>query len=610
RPRGFAFIPTGDYNRNHYRTGGGGDLLFDIDLSGINPEVLPGLGYSAGLEMGGQFLGFAGGAEGNLQLYSLGPELRLFYYPLSRLMVSAEGALGVYTGIAGDGSSTGFWWRAGAEAGFRFSPAFTLSANAGYKKYENSYGVDPLGGMYLGLTGIIVFETRSGNADIELAVVRDENVFPVFLQLYQQNPAALLQITNRESAEIRNVRVSFRAGEFTSSEFDCGTIPLLAKGRSAEVPLLADFSPAVLNFTGEGRITGELVLKYTLLGAERQTIHSVAVPVHNRNAFRPGDARALAAFVSPTSPEVLEFSKYILGLARKNFKTGLNQNMQTAVWLFEGLRQGGIKVNDGGRNGAGTSDLGEIQFPAETLGYRTGSAVDTGLLYAAALEASGVRAAVIRLENEAITAISMGINGNAALSNFNGNERILIINDEVWVPLAMSALPQGFTSAWDKGLTHLNRVFSNNEAVDFVILEDAWAVYPSAPLPSQGIQVRAPGETVTAAAANTAINAYITRELRPAITAVSAEIRRSPTPELYNRLGLLYMRAAQNADAKSNFERAAGMGSVAAMNNRGNIALAEKDSSAAERWFRQALAKEPENRAALNGLERAKNAAQ
>jgi hypothetical protein len=46
------------------------------------------------------------------------------------------------------------------------------------------------------------------------------------------------------------------------------------------------------------------------------------------------------------------------------------------------------------------------------------------------------------------------------------------------------------------------------------------------------------------------------------------------------------------------------MGSVPAMTNRGNLALIEKDYPAAERWFRQALTREPENQAALRGLEK------
>ena len=71
-----------------------------------------------------------------------------------------------------------------------------------------------------------------------------------------------------------------------------------------------------------------------------------------------------------------------------------------------------------------------------------------------------------------------------------------------------------------------------------------------------------------------------------------------------NRLGILYTRAGRTAEAKAAYERAAGLGSVPAMINRGNMALGENDYATAEKWYRQALQKQPENASALRGLER------
>jgi tetratricopeptide (TPR) repeat protein len=71
-----------------------------------------------------------------------------------------------------------------------------------------------------------------------------------------------------------------------------------------------------------------------------------------------------------------------------------------------------------------------------------------------------------------------------------------------------------------------------------------------------------------------------------------------------NRLGNLYLCAGKTAEAKSLYERSASMGSAAGMVNRGNLALLENDFAAAERWFNQALALQPENAAARRGLSR------
>jgi Flp pilus assembly protein TadD len=100
------------------------------------------------------------------------------------------------------------------------------------------------------------------------------------------------------------------------------------------------------------------------------------------------------------------------------------------------------------------------------------------------------------------------------------------------------------------------------------------------------------------------IQQYISREIQPQLQKVQQQIAANPTPALYNRLGILLVRSGRTADARAAYERAAGMGLVPAVTNRGNLALIEKDYAAAEHWFRQALAREPENQAAQRGLEK------
>jgi tetratricopeptide (TPR) repeat protein len=511
--------------------------------------------------------------------------------------------MGLYRAVYGDGSESFWYGRAGAEAGFRFTPSFTLSAGGGWRYYRDKFSSRPLySGIYAGLSLHFNIESASSSSGgIALESIQEEALYPAFLSLYQKNPAAVLRITNRESAEIRNLRVSFRAGDYTSSEFPCGTLPLIAKGRTGELPLYADFAPAILNFTGNGRILGEVLIRYTMLGRERQAVLNAAVQVHHRNTLSSHDPAALAAFVSPASPEVLEFSKYITGMARSNRRTGLNQNMQFGIWLFEGLFAGGLRVK-----APPAAAPAEVQFPAETLGYRSGNPVDMGLLYAGALEAAGIRAAVIPLADDFILAFSLNTGEQEAALLFNGNQRLLIVNGEVWLPLSMGTFNEGFTRAWAQGVKRLNGAFDSGEEADFIILEDAWASYPSAPLPALGIRFTPPPHAAVKAAADRALDQYTASEIEPLLAAVRAELGRGPSAALYNRLGILSIRMGRNDDARAAYERAAGMGSAAGMTNRGNLALTEQDYEAAEKWFRLALEAAPENQAARRGLEKAR----
>jgi len=601
RPRGFVFIPgevqSSDGN-SMYTVGGGGDIGFEVDFSSIWPNPL-GIGYTLGAEGGMLINGIDGSDEKSVSIYSFGGGLGLYFFPLSRLFTRIDGAIGAYIpSLEGNSGYSGLYWRGGGEIGFRFTPGFTLAANAGWRQFEGEKSVFNAG-FYTGLTAQLTFQTsRNANRDtIGVTFDQDDAVYPAFMQLYQNSEAGSLLIRNNENAEIRDVRVSFRAAPYTASEFPCGALSFIARGRSVQLPLLADFSTEILRFTDKGRVLGEVVIRYRFLGQEREAVRSVILAAHNRSTVTEGDASALAAFISPNSPDTVDYAKYIAGLARNDRRAGHNQNLQYAIWLMEGLRAGGIKLGDT------FTDENEVQFPAETLSFRSGNARDLALLFAACLESVGIPAAFVQTENDFLAAVSLNVNQSAAETLFNGADKILIIDGQVWLPLSMAAFNDGFTAAWTKAIAVLDETFKAGEAADFVMVEEAWASYPPAPLPEQGGRAVRGDTAVISREVNRAIQSYITQEIQPVLNNVLAQVNRNPTAALYNRLGIVQVRAGRVADGKANYERAAGMGSVPAMTNRGNLALAEKDYTAAERWFRQALARDSQNAAALRGLE-------
>jgi tetratricopeptide (TPR) repeat protein len=506
--------------------------------------------------------------------------------------VRLDTALGIYRGILPEAADAGFWWRAGPEAGFRFTPSLMLSADFGFRQYLGRGGAVLNQGIYTGIALHLTLEAGGRSNGVDLRMIQEDPVYPVFFPLYRENRIGFLLITNRENAEIRNLRVSFRAGDYSSSEINCGSIALIGRGMRGELPLYADFSPAILNFTENGRISGELVISYTLLDRRREIVRGVSVQVYNRN-FYPldiaGDLAGLAAFVSPNSPEVMEFSRYIVGIARTNRRTGLNTPMQSGIWLFESLRALNIAQRD-------NPSLTDVQFPAQTLAYRSGSTLDIALLYGALLESSGIRAGIIPVEGDYLAAIDLGIyrDDPVTASLFYGEDRLLIVGDEVWLPLAVSKLGNGFAEAWAEGIRRINSITAEGGA-EFVILEDAWAAYPPAPLPPLGVRLNRPDEAQVSAGVTAALTRYVANEFDPKIRDLTRQIAAGSSATQYNQLGNLYLRAGRTAQAKTAYAEAIRLGSAGAMVNRANLALRERDFTGAGRWFRQALATDPGN---------------
>jgi tetratricopeptide (TPR) repeat protein len=149
----------------------------------------------------------------------------------------------------------------------------------------------------------------------------------------------------------------------------------------------------------------------------------------------------------------------------------------------------------------------------------------------------------------------------------------------------------------------LNERFGAGESLDFIFVEYAWGTYPPAPFPALGVRIGQSDRETVGRGAAAALNEYIANEIEPLVQEARRIAQSSGSAAGYNRLGILLVRAGRMTEAKTAYERAAGMGSVPAMTNRGNLALNEKDYTAAERWYRQALQVQPNNASALRGME-------
>lgn len=553
------------------------------------------------------------GLSSGINFASLGAGLGLFYTPVSRLYLGAGLAGGLYT-LSYEIDSTPYsftdlYGRAYGELGFRINPNLTVYGNGGYVCYfiKDSHPLNkgPFAGIGLKISFTLGKKSSGG---LTATLEQDSVIYPLFQQVYGQSPIGTIHITNAESAEVRNVKVYFRAGKYTSSAKESASIPLLQKLKTNTASLYADFSSELLKFNEDGKLSGEIVMEYEILGKKKVAVQNVTLSVSNRNAFIWGNNEALAAFISSNTPEILEYAKYVSGIARNKLYTGMNRNVQFAAALMESLRATGISYSNDTITPYSTyhlsTEVDSVQYPLQTMNYLGGDYDDLGILLASCLESVGVETAFMPVENDFIVFVSANLKAKNVANHF-ADLKGLIYDEEdsssnVYFPLSMAHFNEGFAKSRQAG-EEVVKACKENEAAsyDFITTHDAWTIYPSAVYTGSGVSFEKPSQAEVERLTDLAVKDYIATDLEPVI-------KNAKESGDANKIGMALVRSGKYSEAKVEFYKAIAAGSVSAMNNLANLLLMEKDYDGATAMFKKALQKDPENKIALKGLESTK----
>ena len=594
------------------------DLVFKMEPMALIPlqeymQVAPGGIVSGGVDLfnivtvgaeGGYMYEKPSGDSFSINTLFGGLNIGAYYYPLSRLYVGLGGAFGADSFMAQDNDNfSAIYYRAFGEVGFRVNPSFSINAIGGYASFNSNLSESFLSGPFVGaslrFSGSVGGDTR-GSA-INVRVVQDSVVYPVYTAVYQNEPFGTIIIRNNDGAELRNVNVSFRAGRYTASAKLCGSASRINRHSKMSFPLCADFSDEILKFTENGKISGEVVIDYEFLGKKMTAVESVIISVNNRNAFTWSDNAALASFISPDSQEIATFAKQVAGITRNNLYTGMNANLQYAAGMVEGLRLVGIAhetdASSPYQDYHYSLDLDSIQYPLQTLQYQTGDYEELGILLASCLQTVNVPTGYIAVDDDFLVLVRLDIPASQALSNFASKDGLLIDEeaDVVYLALSMASLSKGFTACFKAGSEAIAKCYvDDGNFYEFIDTTDAWTVYKPVAY-SNSSNVTLPKQDALVKNLKAAIQSYIDSDIEKIIARERAAGNTS-------KLGMALVRAGRYSEAKREFQK---LSTVSAMNNTANILMIEKNYSAAAAQYRAVLAKDPNNRTAQKGLENA-----
>jgi hypothetical protein len=249
-------------------------------------------------------------------------------------------------------------------------------------------------------------------------------------------------------------------------------------------------------------------MQYRSLGARRNTVFPIDMPIFHRNTLSWDDDRRAAAFVSPYDFAARFFARFIettinreqLTVNREQVTSNREQNLLPinyyllsdiprnvlmATALFEALRLYGISyvvvpATSFANVSANESVLDNVSFPYQALFYRGGDCSYLSILFCSMLEALGIESAFITIPGHIYIAFEVGDDAwrmnNADIIELDGNR---------WLPIELTIPGEGFTRAWRIGARQWRNAVTKDEAALFPI-QEAWRVFPSVTVTASG----------------------------------------------------------------------------------------------------------------------------
>lgn len=547
----------------------------------------------------------------NMLALGIGPGLDLTL--LSFLSLQAGFDIGWYLGL-GDGQvTTNPFASAFIDLSFQLAPSFSLSVGSMYQYFlTNSKG--QLRDLYQGVSffvgAVISPGAKTRPADVEFDDIRFLPVFPVFHKYYDDNALGYLTITNREKKSIYDLNVSFFVSQYMDGPKDSYFIEEIKGGEEVEIPLYALFNMDIMDLTESSMSTAVINVDYTWQDNPMNKELSQSMSIQNRNAMIWDDDRKAAAFVTAGDPYVMQLARNVGGLVRESATSPVNLNFRIAMGIFESLKDYGVNYVIDPKTPY--LDLSEnrtavdyLQFPRHTLTYKAGDCDDLTILYSSLLKAVGMETAFITVPGHIYMAFSPGLSADELRKSFKNTEDFLIIENEVWVPVEITQIQEGFLKAWQIG-ARLWRENTAKDAVAFFPVDKAQEIYQPVGLRSENLNLDFPEDDKILDSYESTLSRFITREIQQEVLKVQERIESSGgQPRDVNKLGVLYARYGLYEEAVKQFEKLTGQEEYPqALVNLGNISFLKEEYDKAQDWFSRASAHNPDNASILVGLAR------
>jgi len=555
---------------------------------------------------------------GNLHLLSAGGGIFITPIRTAFLSLAAHFGGGGYLGMFQDETPLANpYFSLGFSGDFSFGKGFKISLNPTYRNLV-AMRDGQLSSFYSGMEVALQFTLEPGNMKSgtrrpKLKILQPDfyQIFPVIYKYYDTNPIGTVDIKNDESRSIKDVKVEFFVPQYMEGPQVIAEFDELKVREERKIPITALFKNTVMDITEKDSAQSQIIITYSIGGTSLTANRNESIRIYDRNSINWDDDRKAAAFVTAKDPTILKFSRNVTSEAGSLGGSVLNKNLADGIALFEALKSYGLEYKIDPDSSYEVLSQNEsltdyLQFPVQTLDYRTGDCDDLAILYSSMLEAVSVATAFITTPGHIYLAFSLGLNESQAKKIFSNTDNLIVVNDVSWLPVETTLLNEGFLKAWEAGAREW-REANIHDAADFIPIRSAWSVYEPTWFGSgenAAVVARIPQASKIVKNYKNSMNQFVQVQITPMVKNMEKRIAVRPSTRLINKLGTLYARYGIMDKAKVQFEKAARHNYLPAIVNLGNIFFLNEDYKQANIQYSKAYKINPDNTDVIIALAR------
>ncbi len=396
----------------------------------------------------------------------------------------------------------------------------------------------------------ITYQKATGKYElpkIEIVEIKFKEVFSAMYKYYNDNPVGIIKIKNTSGKDIDKIYAEVEVKNFMDYPSESRSYRSFKKDDEILIKLYAVFNNKILTITEDTPLNAQITIKYKVSNKEYKISKKQSFNLYNRNAMIWDATEKLSSFITPKDTVVKVYARETIQMFRHSRFRFMNNQLQSAIQLFDSLGVHGMTyVKDPKTPFTKFSKLKSqvdyIQYPRDSLRFKTGDCDDLTVLFCSLLENLGIDTALVTVPGHIFMMFNTEVPEARKNAIANNSELLVIWNGTVWLPVETTIFGRSFIEAWKSASEQFNKYKKSNE-VEVIETKKAWQEYVPVTLEDIKWEPKMPKKESIERLFFEDINKIIDRELTKKIGALKKKLKRDKNnTKLNNKIRIMYAK--------------------------------------------------------------------